>query len=80
MPCFLSTLATLDTHRTFSPKPGVLPCQLLPTPKHRILLPGLVLPENKGKHCVGGGPTKNLFPVSDQHMGKIENHHINTTI
>ena len=27
------------------------------------------LGENKGKHCVGGGPTKNLFPVSDQHKG-----------
>ena len=25
------------------------------------------LEENQGKHCVAGGPTKNLFPASDKH-------------
>ena len=42
-----------------SPKPLIL----LPVP---ALLPGPVLPGNKGKHWVGGGPTKNIPPSSDK--------------
>ena len=39
-------------------------------------LPGPVLPGNKGKHWVGGGPTKNLSPASDNtfsHCCQLQN-------
>ena len=38
-----------------------------PARKQRKTL-GWWLPGNKGKHWVGGGPTKNLSPASDKHL------------
>ena len=38
-------------------------CQLQSSPEPFILLPGPVLPGNKGKHWVGGGPT--YLPVAN---------------
>ena len=34
---------------------------------NQICYPSQSLPGNKGKHWVGGGPTKNLSPASDKH-------------
>ena len=64
-----------------------IPLPITSTLPHRCNLQSLssccqvqYLGENKAKHCVCGGPAKNLFPVSDLHKGKIEYPHINTTI